>query len=62
MKAQRDSIPDRPGPSESLYPLRYIDRERYSVLEHVGGAKNLATYGIPRSGDVIESVGGRLGV
>ena len=26
VKAQRDSFPDRPGPSESLYALRYIDR------------------------------------
>jgi len=28
VRAQRDSIPDRPDPSESLYALRYIDRER----------------------------------
>jgi hypothetical protein len=48
VKAQKDSIPDRPGRSESVY----ADRERYSVLEHVGGAQILATYGIARSGDV----------
>jgi len=31
VKTQRDSIPDRPGPSGALYAVRYIDRERYSV-------------------------------